>query len=116
MSQQLALGRNVIYTLAKGDVAEIVSRRGVTGARGSEPATGDRLAATVVRVHGESGPVNLKVELDGDDFLWREAVFEGRGPGMWEWPLTASPTTGEALSRMEAAAARDAELARLRGN
>lgn len=91
MAEKLALGRNVMYTLSKDDVAAITRRRSQTGLQGSEPSKGQVLAATIVAInHDVDGTINLKVLLDGEDVYWAANVLQvepgQEGHGRWRWP------------------------------
>jgi len=66
------IGRIVIYTLPTD------STLGNNGAL--------EAPATVVRVFGDSGKINLKVHLDGPSDHWATSIDEGTSPGTWHWP------------------------------
>lgn len=54
---------------------------------GNDVQAGDILPAMVLRVWGESGCSNLKVQLDGSDEFWATSISfdETKAPGTWHW-------------------------------
>lgn len=88
------LGWIVHYVQGRIATREITSRRASTGAQGAEPALGQVCAAIVVghvAPAEEGGEVllNLKVQLDGEDIYWAQAVAEAAGDEVrdrWQWP------------------------------
>lgn len=54
---------------------------------GNDVKAGDIYPAMVLRVWGESGCSNLKVQLDGSDEYWATSISfdEAKAPGTWHW-------------------------------
>jgi hypothetical protein len=54
---------------------------------GNDVNPGDILPAMVLRVLGESGCSNLKVQLDGADEFWATSISydAAKTPGTWHW-------------------------------
>lgn len=83
--------RMVIYTLDHMDAVLIQrARQQVSaGRRGSSVRAGDAFPAVVVRTWEDTGSVNLKVFLDGDDDHWVTSRLEATDKdvlGRWAWP------------------------------
>lgn len=97
------VGRFVYYTLTQQDCEEIRRRRtngpsiaermkadppqwpaGAMAHIGNPVEVGQECAAQVVAVWTPTC-VNLRVNLDGTDTLWKTSISEGTGPGTWRW-------------------------------
>lgn len=100
----LVPGRIVYFVFNEQQAAEVMRRRtnaasiadriktkewpvGAQAHIGNDVKVGDILPAQVLRVWGESGCSNLKVQLDGSDEYWATSVNfnESKQPGTWHW-------------------------------
>lgn len=105
MTQTMAPGRIVHYTLSQQDVDLINKRRkdfqefcrnhraagtypsdGYQAHVGNEVREGDQYPAIIVRVFEAAKSANLQVLLDGNDTFWACSVGEGEGGRHWNWP------------------------------
>jgi hypothetical protein len=82
-------GRIVHYVVNSSDVKAVNESRECNHVFGNHMMAGEHFSAIVVRVLGEGSLVNLKVFLDGDDFLWATsrnfAEPAALGNGTWHW-------------------------------
>lgn len=106
----LVAGRIVYFVFDESRAAEVMRRRttsasiaqrmkygddpqlkawpaGAQAHIGNDVKAGDVLPAMVLRVWGESGCSNLKVQLDGSDEYWATSISfdEAKVPGTWHW-------------------------------
>lgn len=81
-------GRIVLYKLSAPDALAIGRKRSFGNIDGNTVAAGDVFPGIVVQ-DWESGRVNLKVQLDGNDDYWATSRTEGSEPGQWAWPERA---------------------------
>ncbi len=93
------IGRIVLYKLTEGDVKRVTDQRPSMADAATFPpfvqlcvgvpvSSGEECAMVVTRAW-ESGAVNGKVMLDGNDVLWVVHSNCGDGVGEWHWPESA---------------------------
>lgn len=108
------LGWLVHYVLGRKAVQAITSRRAYSGARGTEPQTGQVCAAFVVGYHPTSTEeeplLNLRVLLDGEDDYWAEAVWEGLEDETDTWRWAGNTVRAAIPSAIHAARFHDHEV------